>query len=125
MTDPAPPSSSLFAEVESVAGILTVKLLTPSLGQREAPNVADMVNPSIDSTSTLRWIVLDLSQARFMNSMALGMCVEFHKRGAAVGARTAIVGMNNELHSLFKIVRFDRLFTIAPDQAALAKKLKA
>ena len=124
MPDPAAPSS-LFAEVETVAGILTAKLIGPALGQREVPIITDLVGGKIDGMGKgLRWVVLDLSQVQFMNSMALGMCVDFHKRAAAAGAKTAIVGLNDELQSLFRMVRFDRLFTIARNARELAKVLR-
>jgi anti-anti-sigma factor len=118
--------SSLFAEVETIAGILTAKLIGPTLGQREVPIITEIVGGKIDSAGgSLRWVVLDLSEIGFMNSMALGMCVDFHKRAAAAGAKTAIVGMNDDITSLFKMVRFDRLFTIARSPRELAKALQA
>jgi len=100
------------------------KITAPSIGQREVPIITDEIGARIDEAGSLRWIVLDLSQVRFLNSMALGMCVDFRNRGAAMGAKTAILGMNEELEALFRMVKFDRLFTIARDEATLAKKLK-
>jgi anti-anti-sigma factor len=118
---------SLFAELDSRGGVITVRLIGPSIGQREVPIITDIVGPAIDKAPLgFRWLVLDLSQITFMNSMALGMCIDFRNRAAKAGAaggggKAALVGLNQQLLDLFRMVKFDRLFTIVKDRDELAK----
>jgi anti-anti-sigma factor len=94
--------------------MVIVKLVGPSLGQREVPIVTDIVADALEQYRLeLRMLVLDLSQITFMNSMALGMCVDFRNRANALKAKVAMVGLNEELIRLIKMVKFDKLFTIA------------
>jgi anti-anti-sigma factor len=111
----APSSSSLFAEANYAGGKLIIKLLGPSIGQREVPILTDIIAEAIEQkANAMRMLVLDLSQITFMNSMALGMCLHFRKTAAQLPGNptTAIVGMNEELTKLFKMVKFDKLFTL-------------
>jgi anti-anti-sigma regulatory factor len=54
--------------------------------------------------------------------MGLGMCIDFRNRVARRKGNAALFGMNQQLTDLFKMVKVDRLFTIAKDAAELAKK---
>jgi anti-anti-sigma factor len=113
---------SLFAELESKSGIITARLIGPSIGQREVPIITDIVGPAIDKSPIgFRWLVLDLSQITFMNSMALGMCIDFRNRTNKAKGKAALVGLNQQLLELFKMVKFDKLFTIVKDRDELAK----
>lgn len=106
--------SSLFANIATKPGIVEVKLVGPSIGQREVPIITELVDAALtEKGAGLESLVLDLSQVTFMNSMALGMCVVFRNRADQVKAKVIITGMNADLRSLFKMVKFDKLFTIA------------
>ena len=112
----------LFAEVESKAGVITARLISPSIGQREVPIITDIVGPAIDKAPLgFRWLVLDMSNVTFMNSMALGMCIDFRNRTSKASGKAALFGLNQQLLELFKMVKFDKLFTIAKDRDELAK----
>jgi anti-anti-sigma factor len=127
MMDRAAPTSSLFAAVTQPPGAVRVKLVGPSIGQREAPIITDIVVPVLTEAARSpgwRWLVLDLSAVTFMNSMGLGMCIDFRNRAHKSGAKSAIVGMSPDLASLFRMVRVDRLFSMAKDEEELAKIVK-
>jgi anti-anti-sigma factor len=126
MPESTPPS--LFAEVTRQSGVLRARLIGPSIGQREAPIITDIVLQAMTEAAAAggwSWLVLDLSSITFMNSMGLGMCIDFRNRAQKAGARTAILGMGQELTALFKMVKVDRLFVMARDEAELAKSIKA
>jgi anti-anti-sigma factor len=113
---------SLFAQLDSKGGVLTAKLIGPSIGQREVPIITEMVGPAIDKAPLgFRWLVLDLSQITFMNSMALGMCIDFRNRANKAGGKTILYAMNDQMTALFKMVKVDRLYTLVKDAAQLAK----
>lgn len=120
------PSASLFALITPTLGVVTAKLVGPSIGQREVPIITELVAAAIaEKGAGLQHLVLDLSQVTFMNSMALGMCVDLRNRTAKSGgkAKVIIVGMSAELTSLFKMVKFDKLFTIVKDAAELQRAM--
>jgi anti-anti-sigma regulatory factor len=48
-----------------------------------------------------------------MSSFGLGLCLEFRNSGLQVGASTILVGLSKELRDLFKMMKVDRLYTIA------------
>jgi anti-anti-sigma factor len=119
---------NLFADITAKPGMgaLFVRLVGPSIGQRETPIIQQMVAPAIDGFGpTLKHVVLDLGAITFMNSTGLGMLVDFRARTAKVagGAKVILLGVNAELLSLLKMVKFDRLFTIAKDAEALSKAM--
>jgi anti-anti-sigma factor len=58
-------------------------------------------------------LVLDLSDVKAMSSFGLGLCIELRNAANSVGASTAIVGMSSDLRDLFKMMKVDRLYTIA------------
>jgi len=124
-------TTSLFASIAHTAGRLLVRLTGPAIGQREVPIITEIVAPAIEKAATgtpvmstagggsialgggLQWVVLDMSQVTFLNSMALGMCIDFRNRAAKHKSKAAIVGANAELTGLFKIVKLEKLFTFA------------
>lgn len=119
-----PNTQSVFAQVSSMNGVLTVRLAGPSVGQREVPIITDLVVPAIDEAvakRSLRFLVLDLSDVTFVNSMGLGMFIDFRNRAAKAGGTAALVGMNQQLTDLFKMVKIEKLYTIAKDGAELNK----
>lgn len=112
----------MFARISEDRGILTVRLVGPSIGQREVPIITDLVGPAIDQCGTsLRFMVLDMSQITFINSMGLGMCIDFRNRTNKAGGKSVLLGMNQQLVDLFKMVKVDRLYTIVKDAGELAK----
>lgn len=113
---------SLFAEVSSAGGVITAKFVGPAIGQREAPIISDIVVPALNNAPIgFRWLVLDLSQITFMNSMALGMCIDFRNRANKAGGKTILYAMNEQMTALFKMVKVDRLYTLVKDAQQLAK----
>lgn len=125
---------NLFADITAKPGMgaLFVRLVGPSIGQREAPIIQQMVAPAItDFGAALKYLVLDLSAITFMNSTGLGMLVEFRTRAAKIGggqpgsggAKVILMGINAELLSVLKIVKFDRLFTFVNSAEELSKAM--
>ncbi|MCA9291111.1 MAG: STAS domain-containing protein [Phycisphaerales bacterium] len=110
-----------FVRITEDAGLITAHVVGPSVGQREAPLVQDALADAISRSGRIRFLVIDLSDVGFLNSMGLGMCIDARNRVAAVGGTTIISGVGEELHGLFKMTKTDRLFKIVTDRAKLAK----
>jgi anti-anti-sigma factor len=119
-----PTGQSLFAEITSLngprSGVMNVRFIGPGLGQREVAIITDLVRAAIEKAgSSLRFLVLDLSQITFMNSMALGMCIDFRNRVNRIGGKTALLGMNEQLSELVRMVKVDKLYSIVKDHTEL------
>jgi anti-anti-sigma factor len=117
-------SQSVFAHTAFKDGVLMVKFVGPSIGQREVPIITEMVAGALSQHTVIRWLALDLSDITFINSMGLGMCIDFRNRVNKTGGKAALVGMNQQLTDLFKMVKVDRLFSI-PKNASEAAKIFA
>lgn len=57
-------------------------------------------------------IVLDLSKLEFINSSGIGKLLIFYKKARHSGIETEIEGISEELLSLFRAIRLDKLITI-------------
>jgi anti-anti-sigma factor len=57
-------------------------------------------------------ITLDLSKLEFINSSGIGKLLIFYKKAGHSGTETAIEGISEELFSLFRAIRLDKLITI-------------
>ena len=118
----------LFADITAKPGMgaLFVRLIGPSIGQRETPIIQQMVTFAItDMGAALKHLVLDMSSITYMNSMALGMCIDFRNRAAAVKGDVIITGMSAEMLYLFQMVKFDRLFKVVKTTEELSKAIGA
>lgn len=123
-------SQSLFADITAHPGVLKVRLIGPTIGAREVPIITDLVVAAIQKQSSagspgsaLKWLVLDMSSVTFINSMGLGMCIDFRNRTSKAGGKAILFGMNPQLTDLFKMVKVDRLFQIVGDTGGLGRLL--
>lgn len=57
-------------------------------------------------------ITLDLSKLEFTNSSGIGKLLIFYKKAGHSGTETEIEGISEELFSLFRAIRLDKLITI-------------
>jgi anti-anti-sigma factor len=122
------PSNNLFADItpKPGLGVLFVHLIGPTIGQRETPIILQMVSPAITEMGTsLKHVVFDMSAVTYMNSVALGMCIDVRNRAAAVKADVVITGLSAEIKYLFELVKFDRLFKIVKNTEELSKAIGA
>ena len=121
---PEAPTQQLFADVNALPGVgaLLVKLIGPQIGQREVPIITDLVRAGLDKQAdSLKFLVLDFGSVTFMNSMGLGMCIDFRNRANKAGGKAIILGANKELGDLFKMVKLDKLYTFVKDTTELGK----
>ena len=108
-------------------GTLFIRLIGPSIGAREAPIIQAMTAPAIDGFgSMLKNVILDLTAITYMNSAALGMLVDCRTRAAKINkAKTILLNPSPEILSVLKMVKFDRIFTVAANADELSKAMGA
>jgi len=116
MVDAADGRSSTLPRDEAVVHITTkpgglvIRPVGPHLAEREVQRIREVVLPAIESAASLRAIVLDMREIRWMTSIGLGLCVDIRAAARDRRARSYIVGLNDELTRLFRMVRVHRSF---------------
>lgn len=119
-------STSQFVSVTISRGVLTARFTGPSLGQREVPIVADeLARHLAASAGRLRALVLDCSDVKMIPSIGLGLCVDLRNQAHRARAKTIVFGLNEQLTSLFKMMRVDRLCTMVDSADDLADAISA
>jgi anti-anti-sigma factor len=107
-------------------GHLRAVVLAPTPGTREVPTITEEVAAALDAmgeSARGRCFILDLSQVRSLTSLGLGMCVNLRNRAEHAGMRPVLFGASSELLELLRLMRLDRLFTLAADQRGLERLL--
>ncbi|MEE2895734.1 MAG: STAS domain-containing protein [Planctomycetota bacterium] len=117
--------STSLVNITRRGGILLVKPVGPSIGQREAPLIKTEVAPYFNARGdSLEHLVLDMSSTTFMSSMGLGMCLTFRKMSSEAKADSILFGLSKELHGLMSMMKIEKFYKIAKDQKHLDKLLK-
>ena len=116
--------TALFGKLTSADGIVTVGIVGPNFSEREAGIITSMVQEALDAPEPTRAIVLDFDDVQFMNSSGIGGCVDMHSRAKHAGATTILYRLGDEIESIIKMTRLDKIFTIAGDEKKLEKALK-
>lgn len=115
-----PEPAAGVADVSTSGGIITVKITSHAIEEREAHAIMVPVKEAIAQTGdALRFVVLDLGEVNFINSSGLAACIELRSEADAVGARTIVYRPKDEVNQVFKMVRVDRLYVFAHSEDEL------
>ncbi|MGI9012920.1 MAG: STAS domain-containing protein [Phycisphaerales bacterium] len=105
-------------------GVLIVMPVGPTVGQREAPIITDDVKKQLDAAGdAVKTMVLDLTDVSMMSSMGLGMCIDLRNILVRNKATVILTGMKPEIAGLFRMMKIERLFTVASTREQLRKLL--
>jgi anti-anti-sigma factor len=109
-------------EIEWTGAVLILRLVGPSVGQRESPIITEECNPYFKKHGkAIKHMVLDLSKVTYMSSMGLGMCIACRNLAHALGAGSILFGMNKDLQSLMSMMKIEKMYKIARDNTELQK----
>ena len=116
---------SAFAKIDWRDDVLMVRPVGPTVAARESQIISSEAGAVITNASRpLRALVLDLTDVGMLASMGLGMCIELRNHAHQRKARTIICGMRDDIAQMFKMMKLERMFTIARNEQELAKALK-
>jgi len=114
--------AQLFADISFRNGVLTAVLVGPSIGQREGAVISKMVRAEIDAApAPVSYVVLDCGKINFLNSAGLGSFIEIHNAAKARQGKIGLYRLSDDLKSVFKMTRLDKLFKMIDNEKALAK----
>ena len=109
-------------DVTTAGGVLTARLVGPSIEERQATEILDSARSAIaEAGDAIRHVVLDFEDVSFINSSGLAACIEVRNAANAQGATTIIYRPSETVIQLFRMVKVDRLYTFAHN----ADELKA
>ena len=109
-------------EIEWTGAVLILRLAGPNIGQRESPIITEEFNPYFKKHGkSIKHMVLDLTKVTYMSSMGLGMCIACRNSANAVGAGSILFGMNKDLQALMSMMKIEKMYRIARDNAELQK----
>ena len=111
-----------YVSISRTPTAVIARVVTPAIGQREAPIVeTEILDALVDSPSSSKWLVMDLSAVSVLSSMGLGMCVELRRHAKERKMRTALFGLNGHLRDLFRMMKVDRLYKTVHSKDDLRK----
>ena len=112
-------------EIEWTGSVLVLRLSGPNIGQHESPIITNEVTPYFNRHGkAIRHMVMDMTGVTFMSSMGLGMCIACRNLAAKQGASSVLFGLSKDLHSLMSMMKIEKMYKIAKDNAELQKLVK-
>ena len=104
---------------------LTVRLVGPSVGEREAAIIANQIQQAMAAAGhALRSLVLDFTDVQVISSMGLGMCIDVRHQARQRQADSIVYGLSTQLRELFEMMKVDRLFRLVGDPAELDQAMR-
>jgi anti-anti-sigma regulatory factor len=126
MSEPSTPFSSPFMQVTMHEDGLLIRLQGPVVGQREAGIVReDMLRVLNTLQGQFTVLILDLRDVQGMCSMALGACIDARNQAKQYGVRTMVYGMCDDLMSLMRLMKVNRLWKVLRSERQLTRVLAA
>jgi anti-sigma B factor antagonist len=110
---PATDGGSIFRiDVEHGEDGRPIVVVSGDVDLHSAPELRERLTGIIDGDG--RDITVDLTEATFLDSMALGVLLAARTRLEAVGGQLELVVSNPDLIRIFEITMLDRVFVIRP-----------
>ncbi|HBE9078824.1 MULTISPECIES: STAS domain-containing protein [Serratia] len=101
-------------ETQSIGNVLVVTLLDRRLDASVSTQFKEDIQAMIAQGT--HHILLDFGQVDFIDSSFLGTLVSLLKSLHGKG-ELAVCSLNNNIHSMFKLTRMDKIFTIGADKS--------
>ena len=109
------------AAIEHIGDIVVVVLPGRSLDASNVKAFKQEITPLLGSKAK---VVFDMSQLQFVDSSGLGSLLSCLRQLHAGGGELKLCGMAQPVHTLFALVRMDRIFDIFPTQAEAVSALQ-
>ena len=111
--------------VETIGGDESVPVIAVH-GQADlhtAPQLRAAITTALDSGAS--GLVIDLSEASFIDSMTLGVLLGAVKRLRPSGGRVSVVCTDSHIRRIFEITLLDRVFAVFDDRSQALEGLAA
>ena len=109
-----------YVDVTTDGGVITARICQPHVEEHEASIILDRLRAAMQQAgSDLHAVVLDFGNVTFINSSGLAACITVRNSAAEKGARTILYRPRDDISSLFRLVKADRLYAFARDAREL------
>lgn len=89
--------------------------VTGDLDLWNAPALEQRLRRCLDQGS--QWVVVDLSQAAFLDSSGLGALTNSKRRIERKGGRLVVINTNDQMRRVFELTGLMRVLNVVPDRA--------
>lgn len=89
--------------------------VTGDLDLWNAPALEQRLRRCLDQGS--QWVVVDLSEAAFLDSSGLGALTNSKRRIERKGGRLVVINTNDQLRRVFELTGLMRVLNVVPDRA--------
>lgn len=107
-------------ETQLIGNVLVVTLLDRRLDASVSTQFKEDIQAMIAQGT--HHILLDFGQVDFIDSSFLGTLVSLLKSLHGKG-ELAVCSLNNNIHSMFKLTRMDKIFTIGADKSIALQQI--
>jgi anti-sigma B factor antagonist len=104
------------AEVIGAGGVVVVVAVHGQADVHTAPQLRSAIAEAIDAGA--HGLVIDLSEATFIDSMTLGVLLGAVKRLRPTGGTVSVVCADPHIRRIFEITLLDRVFALHADRDA-------
>jgi anti-sigma B factor antagonist len=108
--------AAFSVEVTAASDKLGIVAVYGQADLHTASELRSAITQEIDRGATS--LVIDLSEATFVDSMTLGVLLGAVKRLRPTGGRVSVVCKDPHIRRIFEITLLDRVFTLFPDLGA-------
>jgi len=118
-------SRSAPVELQVRNGHLLAAVTVGVVGQSEAQLAHEAISRALSGFEGKgRLFVLDLSRVSLLSSLGLGMCVDTRHRAIEREMKPVLYGLQPSLLELLRMMKMDRLFTIAHGEAEFRRMVE-
>lgn len=114
-------SDASFFVTERTEQAVIARLRCPVVGEREAGVLGDELAGTCEPGMSF---LLDLSHVTMVSSMGLSMFITLFNKAKASKSKMVMFALSDDLRTLMKITKLDRLLTIVADEATALRKAK-
>ena len=110
----------VFLTCEPVGDALLIRLLTETVGQREAEIFASEFFDHPEHAAFTR-VIVDLSDVYMLTSMGLGTLIRLNTHCKNAGGKLSMFGLSSELQGLLKAASLHKLLSVCDSREKAIK----
>jgi anti-anti-sigma regulatory factor len=118
--------ATLFVDFSIEQSALLITPVGPNVGSREVSIIAQAVRRHLAAIpSHITALVFDFNRVKFLNSMGLGMLIEIRGEAHRLHLGTGMVNVSDELTTIIKSMKINRLIPICNTARKLQRLMAA
>jgi anti-sigma B factor antagonist len=108
--------------VQDYAGVIVASITNASMLDALTIEATGKALYKLVDEQNRRKVIIDFSDVKFMSSQAIGVVISMHQKVKAAKGELVLCGVREEIMTIFKITKLNKLLTFLPDENAALKK---